>query len=177
MRKALLFLILIFVSSILISCVDKEQEVDEIIKYYNEEWVPINNSIKGELEKLTTEFIKLDAKKDKSEATELIQTEIIPLTEEMVTELENVEPENKTIKKMNNLQIEAEKFAIKSYKNIIKHYDGEITESELAKDKQKLDDMYEDVIEYQQKVLKKYNFKKSDEKIGNVSKWEKSADK
>ncbi|HLR68981.1 MAG TPA: hypothetical protein VK105_17995 [Virgibacillus sp.] len=175
MRKALLFLILIFVSSILISCADKEQEIDEIIKYYNEEWVPINNSIKGKLEELTTEFIKLDAKKDKSEATELIQTEIIPLTEEMVTELENVEPENKTIKKMNNLQIEAEKFAIKSYKHIIKYYDGEITESELAKDKQKLDNMYEDVIEYQQKVLKKYNMKKSDEKIGNVSKWEKSA--
>lgn len=174
MRKASLYIMLIVVSALLISCADKEEEADEIIKYYNEEWIPINNFIKDELGKFTTEFIELDAKKNKSEATELIKTEIIRLTEEIVSQLENVNPKNKKIKKMINLQLEAEIFLLESFKNIIKYYEGEMTESELADDKQKLDSMYDDVIEYQQKVFEKYNLEQSDEKIGNFSKFKKA---
>lgn len=81
---------------------------------------------KDETEKLTNEFIKLDSKKDKTEATELIKNEIIPLNEEIVS---------------------------------------------------KLASMYEDVIDYQQKVFKKYNLEQSDEKIGNFSKLEKANEK
>lgn len=78
---------------------------------------------------------------------------------------------------MNNLQLEAEKFLLGSFHNIIKYYEGEITEGELAKDKQKLDSMYEDVIEYQDKVFEQYNLEQSDEKIGNFSELEKADEK
>lgn len=173
MRKTLLFLTLLLVSALFISCSDKEQVADEIIKYYNEEWIPINNFIKDETGKLTNEFINLDSKKDKTEASELLKTEIIPLNEEVVAKLESVEPKNKEIKKINDLQLKAENFALEGFHNILKYYEGEMTESELAKDKKKLDSMYDDVIEYQDKVFEKYNLKKSDEKIGNFSKLEK----
>lgn len=124
--------------------------------------------------KFTSEYIELDAKKHKSEATELLKTEIISLTEEIVFQLENVNPKSK---KMNNLQLEAEEFLLKSFYNIIKYYEGETIESELADDKQKLDSMYEDVIEYHQNIFEKYNLEQSDEKIGNFSKLEKADEK
>jgi len=173
MRKTLFFLMLILVSALLMSCADKEQEADEIITYYNEEWIPINNFKEDNIGEFTTEFIHLDAQEDKSEATQLLETEIIPLVEEVITNLENVEPKNKKIKKMNNLQIETEQLALENFKDIIKYYDGDMTESEIAKGTEKVDSMYDDIIEYQNKIFKEYNLKKSDEKIGNFSKIEK----
>lgn len=179
MKKPSLFLILVLVSVciLLVSCDNKEQVADEIVEYHNEKWIPISNFKKDETEKLTNEFIKLDSKKDKTEATELIKNEIIPLNEDVVWKLENVDPKNKETKKINDLQLKAEEFALEIFNNIIKYYEGEMTESELAKDKQKLDSMYDDVIEYQDKVFEKYNLKKSDEKIGNFSKLEKADEK
>lgn len=173
MRKTLFFLMLILVSALLMSCADKEQEADEIITYYNEEWIPINNFKEDNIGEFTTEFIHLDAQEDKSEATQLLETEIIPLVEEVITNLENVEPKNKKIKKMNNLQIETEQLALENFKDIIKYYDGDMTESKIAKGSEKVDSMYDDIIEYQNKIFKEYNLKKSDEKIGNFSKIEK----
>lgn len=173
MRKTLLFLILILLAAFLISCADKEQEAEEIKNYYNEEWIPINNFKEDNIGEFTTEFIQLDAQEDKSEATQLLETKIIPLIEEVITKLENVEPKNKKIKKMNNLQLETEQLALENFKNIIKYYEGEVTESEIAKDTEKVDSMYDDIIDYQNKILEKYNLKKSDEKIGNFSKIEK----
>ena len=173
MRKTLFFLMLILVSALLMSCADKEQEADEIITYYNEEWIPINNFKEDNIGEFTTEFIRLDAQEDKSEAIQLLESEIIPLVEEVITKLENVEPKNKKIKKMNNLQIETEQLALENFKDIIKYYDGDMTESKIAKGSEKVDSMYDDIIEYQNKIFKEYNLKKSDEKIGNFSKIEK----
>jgi|SRR5690625_394734 len=170
MRKIAFLLILILGSVILVSCGDKEQVADEIIKYYNEEWIPINSFKKDNLGELTDEFIELDSKEDKSEAIQMLNNEIMPIVEEVINKLENVEPENNNVEKINDLQLEAENFSLESFENTIEYYNDNLTESELEEDKQKLDSMYDDVIEYQNKVFKKYDLKKSNEKIGDFNK-------
>lgn len=88
--------------------------------------------------------------------------------------LEEVEVNNRQAKKMNKLQIKAEKYAVKSFNNIIKYYEDDYSEWDLRDDNKKLDAKYAAVIDYQEKVFDKYDLAKSDDKIGNFTAVEKA---
>lgn len=169
MGKITSLLLLITISVLLVSCGDKEKAAEDIIAYYNEEWIHINNFKKDQFDKVNPEFRKLEGKGDKKEASAYVKNEIIPIIEEVITMLENVEVDNKQAKKMNKLQLKAEKFALKTFDNIRKYYEGDYSERNLRFDNKKLDSLYSDVIDYQNKVFEKYNLTKSDRKIGNFT--------
>lgn len=173
MKKIISLLTVITISILLASCGDKDKAADDIMAYYNETWIPINNMKKDQFDEMNPEFNKLDSKEDKTEASAYVKEEIIPVVEEVIKKLEDVEVNNKQAKKMNKLQLKVEKFALKSFENMIKYYEGDYSEGDLRKDNKKLDSLYIDVIDYQNKVFDKYNLTKSDEEIGNFTSVEK----
>lgn len=108
MKKVTTLLLFIAISMLLVACSDKEKAAEDIITYYNEAWIPINNFKKDETDRVFPEYNKLDAKEDKTEAKTFVKEEIIPIVEETIAMLEEVEVNDRQSKKMNKLQIKAE---------------------------------------------------------------------
>ncbi len=130
---------------LLTSCGNKEEIAEELIDYYNNNWIPIHNmkvrntSI-GE-EKLTSILVELDEKDveeisetDLAEIITVYEEDIIPVADRVVNRFDSVHLEYKKVKKLNDLQIEAEDFGRTMLKNGIGYYKGEVSESDYRED-------------------------------------------
>jgi len=49
MKKLISLMLVMCALMLLISCENKDEVADEIVQYYNEEWIPINNMKKNDL--------------------------------------------------------------------------------------------------------------------------------
>jgi len=98
---------------------------------------------------------------------------MIPIIDKVLGELEDVEAEKKT-KKINDKQIKAEKFAKDMSEDIIAYYEGDKSEDDIRSSKRKLESKYDKVIDYQDRLMDKYNLELSDKKIDSFNKLERT---
>lgn len=163
--------VLITVISILVglsACASKEEITDELIDYYNKDWIPIHvmklrNTADGE-RRFREFLLELDGKdvqemeqNELDQINRIFEEDIIPTMDRVVNRYKSVQVEHRKIKKLNEMQIEAEEFARTLMKNGINYFKGEITESEYREDVNELKRKYDEVNDYLENLMDKYN--------------------
>lgn len=178
MKKVIGSILVVFALALLVSCSNKDEVADEIVHYYNEEWVPINVMKADEMRDVSVELSELDKEGKGDEAISLIKNEVLPVVDEALERLESVDPNNDEVKKMNDMQIEAEQYSRDRFKDTIAYYKGDKSESELNPLVEKQDKKYEDVLDYRDKLMDKYNleYTEDDDALGNFRNLKRAVD-
>ncbi|MFD1068245.1 hypothetical protein [Oceanobacillus locisalsi] len=69
-----------------------------------------------------------------------------------------MDADNKKIKKMNDMQIEAEEIARNTFMDIITYYEGgDISENDINQSNEELKNKYQDVLDYRDELMEEYN--------------------
>lgn len=178
MKKGISLIIVVFAAFLLVSCGNKDEVADEIVHYYNEQWVPINAKDEEEMLDLFDKLYELEKKDKENKATAYIKNEMLPVVDEILERLESVDSSNKEVKKMNDMQIEAEQHERNGLKAIKDYYEGSKSEDELNSLKEEWEQKIDDVIEYRDELMEKYDLEldRNEEKIGDFYKLKRAAD-
>src|SRR5699024_2592538 len=136
--------------------------------YYNEEWVPINDMKAKEMRDPISDLARLEKENKKKEETLLVRNKFLPIYDEVLEGLESVDMDNNKVKKMNDMQIEAEKFARDTSKDIITYYDGgDMSEQDLKQYDEEMKEKYQAVLDYRDKLIDLYNLEQTENKKGD----------
>ena len=172
-------LFLIFASLLLTGCFNNEQITEELIEYHNDEWRKLQEIKKENSGPILTEYYTLALNENDQGIEKLLREEFLPLQKEVVEHLEEIYLESKEVEKLNQLQLEAEKFGyeiLKEQADII--HGGNLIEIDEMYERfnqyqKELEEKYAEVEEKREKLMEKYDvelIKETDEKGNNVMK-------
>lgn len=169
MKKIIIQMLTISALFLLVACGNKDEAADELIKYYNEEWIPIQAMKKTKTNNAQDNFLENYSKQGEDdeknkEVIALYKDEIIPIADEVLEQLKFIELEHRKVKKMNDLQIKAEEFAKTHLENAIDLYKGNISEEQYKKNDAQLKEKYDTVLEYRDELMEKYDLEYDKEK-------------
>ena len=170
MKKVLMLMLTVFSLFLLVSCSNKEEEAEELIEYNNDKWVPINKMNNEKLD----EPIKLldtfdDEGKDK-EAITILEDEMIPILNETINKFKDVNLQHKKIKKLNDLEIEADELLKDSAKEAIIHYNGgDVSEEDIQQNNIEIEEKALKLTDYRHELIEEYDLEyvEDDESLGN----------
>lgn len=161
MKKTMTLLFVMFSLLLLAACGNDEKAADELVKYYNEEWISIQETKQEKMNEASSKLIDIAAADDGSGNQDetiaaLVKEDMIPVLDDILDQLEAIDLEHKDLIKLNDLQIEAEEFAKQHTANIIKNYQGELSDSKYEIEENELKEKYDDVLEYRNELMEKY---------------------
>ncbi len=163
MKKIIIPILIVFTLLLLVSCGNKDEVANEIVHYYNEEWVPINDMKEKEMRDPLAEVARLESENKEDEAAALVKDKVLPIVDEVLGRLEAVDTDNRKVKKMNDMQIKAEEFARNMSKSIITYYEGgNVSEQDIEEYDEELQEKYQDVLDYRDKLMDKYNLEQTE---------------
>ncbi|MFD1068244.1 hypothetical protein [Oceanobacillus locisalsi] len=81
MKKIITPIFIVIIALLLVSCEDRDEVADEIVNYYNEEWVPINDMKEKRMRNLLSEQERLESENKKEEAATLVKEEMVPIAD------------------------------------------------------------------------------------------------
>ncbi|WP_449354433.1 hypothetical protein ACUL41_15215 [Virgibacillus natechei] len=165
MKKIIIPILIVITSFLLVSCGNQDEMVGEIVHYYNEEWMPINDMKEKAMRGIPFELTRLEEKHKEDKAAVLVEDEILPIINRALDRLEGVDTDNKKVKKMNDLQIEAEEFLKEISKDIIVYYKGgDVSEQNIKEYHEELKGKYDKVLNYRDKLMYQYNLEQANNK-------------
>lgn len=170
MKKIIIPILIVLSSALLVSCGNKDEVAEDLIHYNNEEWVPINEMKKKEMHGIPFELTELENEGKEGEAIALVKDEILPIVDEVLEQLEASEPEHQKVKKLNDMQIEAEQFVKDKFKQVIIYYEGgDVSEQDIDQYDEEMRVKYQDILDYRDELIDKYNLEyvDDDETLGN----------
>lgn len=157
------FFTLVFVVSSLFflsSCASDEEIADELIDYYNNEWIPIHAMKRKELGTSKEDFRKIMMELEEGyekEAIELHENDIIPIVDKVLDRFESIELKHRKVKKLNKMQIKAEEHGRDLMKSGIDYFKGDLSKSEYIQKDNELKRKYDEVNDYLEKLMENYN--------------------
>ena len=152
-------------------CGNKDEEAEELIQYNNENWVPVNKMRKEKMNEPQTKLSKLEDEGKDKEAIAVIENEIIPILDDIQNEFKDVELQHKKVKKLNDLETEAEEFLKDSMKEVVIHYnDGDISEEDIRQNNIEIEEKFLKVTDYRYELIDEYKLEyvANDESLGNL---------
>lgn len=117
-----------------------------------------------EAETKLSELLQNEGEDFEEKAIALYKDETIPSFDEVLEQLESVELEHSEIKKVHELQMEAEEFARTHLERGIDYFKGDISDSKYKTYENELKEKYDAVLDYQDKLIEKYNLEYDKEK-------------
>jgi|SRR5699024_5377833 len=160
MKKTIIFVILVSSFVFLTACASDDEIADELIDYYNNEWIPIHAMKRSELGTAKEDFRKImmeSGEDHEKEAIELHENDIIPVIDKVVDQFESIELRHRKIKKLNKMQIKAEKHGRDLMQNGIDYFKGDASKSKYIQKDNELKRKYDEVNEYLEKLMDIYN--------------------
>src|SRR5699024_10339585 len=133
MKKFLALICIIPSLIILSSCTNDEEVADELIDYYNNKWIPIHTMKERDIGtgKISLKSILTEPGDNyEQEVVDLYETDIIPIADKVIDRFESIQFKGKKVKKLNTMQIKAEKHGRKLLKAGIEHFNGDLSDSE-----------------------------------------------
>ena len=135
-------------------CFHYDKEAEELIDYYNE-WlmIRIEEPVKGA-------FTDLAWERNEEKQEQIINETVLPVLQESIEYLENVELKHKKIQQLNALHIEAEQYALEMFQEVSDVMsEGSMAEVDSALDfaeNDELDIMIEKFNENLEELMAKY---------------------
>ncbi|MDX8045387.1 hypothetical protein SH601_05230 [Gracilibacillus sp. S3-1-1] len=121
-------------------------------------WVPINDMKEKEQRGLPFKMNRLAEENKNDEVIDLTKDEILPIFNEMLDRLQAVDSKNRKIKKLNDLQVEAEEYVVDRLWDIITYYEGgDVSEQDIEQYTEELNEKYQDVLDYRDKIMEQYH--------------------
>src|SRR5699024_3902555 len=162
MKKTLcaIGIILIFLMS---GCLNKNEVTEELINYHNNDWLKLQEIKDTKISSKVSKYISYAMEDNEEAVANLLTEEILPSHLEIVDYLEGINLESKEIEKLNQLQIDAEKFGYKIFKEQAETLKkGERSEIDAMFDRfetydKELQEKYEEVDEKRDELMEKYN--------------------
>ncbi|MFD1067899.1 hypothetical protein [Oceanobacillus locisalsi] len=165
MKKIIIPIFIVIIALLLVSCEDKDEVADEIVEFYNEEWVPINDMKEKGMADIPLELTRLEEEGESDEVIGLIKDEIIPLLDRVMERLKSVNPKNEKIEKMIDLQIEAEEFSKNIFGEARTYYENDnVTDQDIEQYNEELDEKYQEVLDYRDELMEEYNLEQIEKK-------------
>lgn len=164
MKKVISLMLLVCVPFFLASCENKDEVADEIVHYYNEEFLPMYETKEDKMEDKPSKLTQLEEENKKDEAITFVKDKVMPVVDESLERLEAADIPNKKVKKMNDMQIEAEQFAKDSFKELIAFYKGDdVSEQDVEQGNEEMEEKYLDVFDYREELMEQYNLVEEDD--------------
>lgn len=169
MKKIFLFLFTASIAFLLTACANDEEVADELIDYYNTEWIPVQVMKQENMNEAEDKLIDITTNDDgtsdqEEEITALVNEDMVAVMDDILDQFEAIHPEQKAVTKMNNLQIEAEKLAQQHAASTIDNYKGDLSDSKYSIEGDKLKEKYDDVLTYRDELMEKYGLEFDKEK-------------
>jgi len=155
MKKIMILMLTVSTLAILTSCGNYKDIQEELLSYYNEEWIAVSEVNKKGTHKLL-DVISERGEEDE-EAIIVREEEIIPAEKEAMDRLKSLQLEYKQVKKLNELQIKIIELEIDSDIGSNDYIRGDIKNSELQEKWNELRDKRDEFDDYLEKLMKKYD--------------------
>jgi len=155
MEKGIMIWISTVVIFILSGCSKDEDIANELIDYYNNDWIAFQQMKQEALGKNQMELLQQQEQSDEK-ASNFVEEEVLPNMEEIIDYLHSIKLEHKSIKKLHQLQIEAEEYAYEGIKEYPAYYRGEVTDEEMNEYSEELEQKYDAFFIQLEKMMKKY---------------------
>lgn len=172
MRKTVVFLTILLVSVLISACSAKSKAAEELIDYYNEEWVPLQEEKEVQTDGMDMEHIlhQLSEGTDK-ETEELLREELvvlledtyIPMMDDVIEGYQSIELEHEDIQELNEMVIETEKVRKKLLEKMILVYKDEISEEELAPEQEELRITEQEDTDYLEELMDDFDVEYDEE--------------
>jgi|SRR5699024_1629929 len=162
MKRLFHILICISVVFILQGCTNEEQVTEELIEYHNNDWRTFEK-MKEEGKVITAKYFTLALEDDEHNIERLVTEELLPLLNEMLQHLEVIQLETKKVQKLNQLEIEAQKFVYENfseYTNILQNGNAEEIDAmyeQFGEYKKELEEKYDEIEDEREKLMEKYD--------------------
>src|SRR5699024_931092 len=114
---------------------------------------------------------KLEDEGTDKETIVVIENEIIPILDDIQNEFKDVELQHKKVKKLNDLETEAEEFLKDSMKEVVIHYNGgDISEEDIRQNNIEIEEKFLKVTDYRYELMDEYKLEyvENDESLGNL---------
>lgn len=167
MKKRIIFIVTISITFLLVSCGKYKDVQEEILHYYNEEWLPTSlwyeRQMSGPDQKIRDIIFDRRDEQD-PEIIKIREEEILPVVKEAIERFKSIQPKHKKVKKLNDLQIELYELERDSDKAVIDHARGHITKDEMYEIRGELWEKREAFDDYIEELLYKYNLEHDGDK-------------
>lgn len=165
MKRTIVYLLIVSTFLLFSACSKKGEVVDELIEYHNKILLPLHVNSQAETNLFQQKLLNLYKEEDEQGLIQLLKKEVIPSTDKSINELESNIPKHREVKKLNKLQIKTEKFKKTSLQQVIEHFEGNVSESELRRTENDLTEKYNEILDYRDKLMDKYDleFDKAEE--------------
>lgn len=133
MKKIIIFIVTAFTLVILASCANYDDVQEELLSYYNDEWLPISVFNKSETNEPLKKIIRILSERgeEDEEVFKIREEEIIPITEGVLKRFKSITLEHEKVKELNELQIEIAELDRDGDISSNDYIKGDITRSEL----------------------------------------------
>lgn len=159
MKKVTTQLLIITFIFMFAACSSNKEVANEFVDYYNEEWIPIVAMKSEKMEEPLRKIgdIQTTQSNYEEEAVDIIESDFIPIVDEVIARLESIDLKHREVIKANDLQIEAEKHARTIFENGADYYNGDYTDMDVEKSEIELKEKYDAVLEYHEELIEKYD--------------------
>lgn len=151
MTKVSILFVLMFISG----CANN-QVADELIEYYNNDWLELDQLREETLTPLDHKFAMMRLRGEGEETfIEFVETEVLVHVQNVLDAAGKVEPKHKQVKKFHQLLIETYQ-AIDQSSNEYVEGSGKVDYEAMWKKREKFNQMYDDVLKHRDKLMKKH---------------------
>jgi len=140
----------------IIGCSSNDEVTKELINYYNNNWITVQKMKEEGIGKKRLELLRTE-EEGNEKAGDFVEEEILPSMQEVLDYLHDVKLEHKENQKLHQLQVEAEEFFYKSLQDGAENYRGKVSDDEIYKNTDKLEEKYDAFLERRDELMKKYN--------------------
>lgn|SRR5699024_477564 len=175
MKNLFKFICTIPLFILLVSCASDDEIADELIDYYNNEWIPIHDAKESKMKTMKNTFMNLAINLEegneadvKKESIEKYETDVIPTVDKVIEQYESIQLNHRQVKKLNKKQIKVEKTERDYLESIIDYVNGDISVSKHREMENQLKEVIHEVNDYLEKLMEKYNleYDKTKERTG-----------
>src|SRR5699024_12620401 len=143
----------------------------EFMTYHNDIWIPTvveeENQLKDYNDKVEA-YVNND---EMQKLSKLVEEDWLPVSQKSLKKLQDVNPENKEIKKLNQKTIEVEELKITAFKTTIDYANNKQVFNAVQHVQEKMKDKSDETVDYRQKLMDKYNLEEvTTEKVRGVKK-------
>src|SRR5699024_6294482 len=114
---------------VLVSCASDDEIADELIDYYNNEWIPIHGMKTYEIDtarNTVMDLIQELEENDGNESIALHEVDVVAIADNIIDRFESIQLKHRKVKKLNNMQIKAEKTGKELANSMIDYANGDI---------------------------------------------------
>src|SRR5699024_4563325 len=135
----------------------KQTKMHEFITYHNDIWIPTVAEAEDQLKDYNDKVEAYENNDEMRKLSKLVEEDWLPISQRTLKKFKDVNPENKEVKKLNEMDIEVEESRIIAFKTLRDYGEDEQSLGAVQQVEEELSEKSDEAAKYIQELMDKYN--------------------